>query len=257
MQKLKEYIEVNLRSQNPVLGLIGLRMTGKEAELELLREAKHLRTFYLIGNHLEDYDFLCQMEQLESLNLSRNQLKDISFLANLGNLHTLNLSHNCLCDISLLQYLSKLRTLILSENQLCQITALQNLQELESLDLNTNQLENLNDLQALTQLHSLDFRHNPVKDVTFLKQLPRINQLNLSPQYLRYPPLAYVCWYSKGGKLGDYTYLPELPEVEKIWQIICSGDAQNLELARQLAQSQGWTSTEFELHANLFYEHAF
>lgn len=256
--------------------------------IEALQHCQSLTYLDASENQIQDISCLKGLKKLKKLELENNEIEDLSALQNLQNLQQLYAAHNQIQNVDALRNLTNLTCLILSNNQISAghyaatweheelLWSLQNLQNLQQLDLSFNegiihisqlknlrnlqyldltstslQIENIAVLQYLPNLKRLDLYDIPIQDITFLKNLKNLEGLSISHKYLGYPPICYVFLRNKGGKLGDYIHLPELPQVEKIWQLMKSNDEKNMELARQLAQSQGWTEEGFEMYQKL------
>jgi len=200
--------------------------------------------------NLEEYT-LQNLDNLEGLDFTYNAIKDLTFLKNLTEVKTLNLTCNLLENISLLKDFSKLEKLLIGSNEIQNIEALSHLKYLKYLDWNNNYLENIDSLQYLTCLAHLDLRDNYIRNFSILKNLVNLEELYINLKHLSYPPIWYAALKYNGGKLGDYLHLAELPHIEKIWQLMQTQEEENINLAQQLAQGQGWTEEAFEMYRNL------
>jgi len=201
---------------------------------------------------ISNYQVLTKLKHLKKLNLWYNLIaQNTTFLQNLKSLEYLSLNLNQIKDISFLQDLTSLQYLDLSENLIQDISPLENLVNLVNLYLWANDIQDISPLKTLKRLERLDLSSNKIQDITVLKKLTNLIQLNTNLDMLPFPPIYYVSLKTKSGRLGDYTHLPELPKVEKIWQLMITDDEENTKLAQQLAKGQGWTEEEFEMYKSL------
>jgi len=126
---------------------------------------------------------------------------------------------------------------------------------LEYLNLAENRdIQDISFLKDLKELKTLNLAENwQINDIHFLKDLTRLQNLILKDNlHLEgFPPIFWIYYKSKGGNLLDYKHLPELPHIEKIWQLMGTKDEENINLAQQLAKGQGWMKEEFEMYKNL------
>lgn len=269
MSELAEkLIAENLKMKSPVLDL---------SECELITEKPHQKSLNLLGNNLRkpsDYELLQQCRHLKSLDLSKAHLDNISFLSELVFLENLDLSYNYIQDISALAKLKNLKSLSINFNYISDMDPLSKLDKLVRLDLSENPFQNIEFLENLRNLNYLDLSKGVMKDDTFLseaglshlkshrfmkieetilKKLENLTYLNFDLETVSYPPVWYVYLRHKNGKLGDYIHLSELPFVEKIWMLLKNKEEKDIELAEQLAISQGWTVTDFEMYKGLHY----
>jgi len=159
---------------------------------------------------------------------TRWEIEDYSALKPLKQLYTLHISFHRIQDISFIEHLSNLEILYLDGNLIEDIQALKNLKNLKSLSL----YENL------------------VADISHLKDLENLETIVMKFLNLSYLPIAFANLKTFAGKLGDYTHLPELPHIEKIWQLMQTQEEENINLAQQLAKGQGWTEEEFQMYKN-------
>jgi len=223
----------NLQTQNPNLDL-HWTMPDKNA-LKILSECTHLENLQLSCNDevLEEISWIKTLTKLRILNLRSGGvsiLKDISPLADLQNLEDLNLGFQ----------------FVISD-----LSPLKNLTNLKKIDLHSLQISDISIISNLEKLEELDISFNQIRDIACLKNLKNLEKLRLSIEYLSYPPIWLVYLKTEDGKLGDYNHREELPEVEKIWQLMITKDEENINLAQQLAKGQGWEKEEFEMYRNL------
>ncbi|OJJ14842.1 hypothetical protein BKI52_40505 [marine bacterium AO1-C] len=147
--------------------------------------------------------------------------------------------------------MTNLRFLNLFGANLQEITFVKNLTQLTHLNLQRNNIKDISPLAHLPHLKFLHLTHNPIQDISPLKNLPFIFDFTIDHTKLQAPPIwyAYAKWERK--PFSDYTHLTELPAVEKIWQLMRTKESENLQLAQQLAKSQGWTAEEIKIYQNL------
>lgn len=223
-------IEKNLQTKSEELSLRFNRFLNPEKVNDLLAQCIHLRKLDLRAvKILPKPKTLRALKNLEYLDMSHTSLKDISFLKGLVNIEQLYLNHTLVEDVGILQNLEFLNYLNLAHTRIQEVTALQN----------------------LTWLEYLEIERNPIRDISCLKEMEQLCRLSVSCEFLEpYPPIWYAHLSYKSGeeKLGNLNQLPELPFVEKIWQLMATHDEDNLQLARQLAQSQGWTEEDFKAY---------
>jgi len=221
----KERIRKNLITKETTLELNFCDIQGTEIELNLLAQCAHL----------------------VALNLNNNCIKDISFLANLKHLEYLYINDNPITDLSVLIKLKHLYYLSLGDNQFDNLFIIQQLKELDTLFLGQNPITDYSVLKELTQLEYL-YLENTVQNINLLKELNNLRGLEMDIINLTYPPIWYAALKYKKGKLGNYTHLTELPQIEKIWQLMKTEEEENINLAQQLSKGQGWTEEEFEMY---------
>lgn len=218
-------------------------------DINPLKRLINLEFLQFIRTQITDITPLKDLQNLQALIIYSNQIQDITPLKKLQNLQTLYLSMNNIESIEPLKFLINLQTLHLTSNRITEIISLKDLKCLQYLDISGNDVKNINALKELKQLQNLSLISNKIKDITPLKSLEDLQHLD-TDNYSN-PPIWYVYLKNKGGKIGDYKHLEELPQVEKIWQIMQNGDEENINLAHQIALGQGWTEEEFEMYQNL------
>lgn len=212
---------------------------------------KKLKKLSLTSIQISDVSVLKDLKNLKYLNLGYNKVISISPISHLTELEYLDIKHNNILDISPLKTLRKLRQLNLfasnskTEDRISDISVLTHLENLEYLDISYNHISTISPLEALKNLEVLKLKANPVVNIDSLKACIHLEEIELSTEFLSFPPIWYLYLKWQGGKLQDYVGLPELPYVEKVWQLICSNNKKNTALARQLAESQGWKHYEF------------
>lgn len=224
-----QHIQENLDNKKASLHLDFCQITGIEKELELLKECTHLETLNLHNNPLQNTMFLKNLRQLKHLNLTKTQTY----------------------DITLLDQFAQLQTLVLSENHIRDITVLKNLKQLKIIYLRNNPITDFTVLKDLTQLTGLFLEDTRIQNISFLKHLTKLQKVGIDFKKLQYPTIGMAYLNYKKGKLGDYTHLPELPQIEKVWQLMKSKDEKNIELAHQLALGQGWAEEDFQAYRSL------
>lgn len=248
---LEDYQDVSFLRNLKKLNSLSLR-NSRVNNFEIIRQLTDLIALDLYNMNLQNISFLEDLEALKILNLSYNRITDISPLKRMKKLENLYLRNNQIRDITVLSNFRQLRILQINENQIQNIKALENLQKLEELVLYWNKIEDVSILENLKQLQILNLGGNPIREVGFLKNLEALKEIdNIDMSHLNYVPICYVYLQNKKGKLGNYTHFAELPEVAKIWQMMQNGDAENINLAHQLALSQGWTEEEFKMYRDL------
>lgn len=247
-------------------------------DLRPIQELKYLRILYLHESQIKDLTPLQNLEYLEILYLVENQIQDLTPLQNLKNLQEIDLSYNLVSDLTPLQGLPKLHILDLSENAILEIASLKNLPALEILDLtnngvqeveplsklqslqelyiSSNQIQDFTALQNLHKLKKIALSNNPSQDISALKKLTKLEILHLHPwEFISLPPIWFAYLKAKGGTLGDYLHLSEVqaPFTQKVWQLMKSKNEKDIELARQLAENQGWLAEDFNAYLKLLY----
>lgn len=239
--------------QNPY---VKSQNNGQENILKKIPESipRNLQQLILSGTHgwaIQNYSFISELKELQTLYLGFNTVpdSDFSFLEGLEQLQNLDLSHTHNSGFSFLQNLPQLQKLNLSFNRIQETSFFKKLTQLKSLNLLATGIQDISFLQNLTQLQNLHLGNNPIQDVSTVIEL--VNLVYLDVYFRSFPPIWFAYLRSKKGKLGDYTHLPELPQVEKIWQLMKTRDDKNIDLAHQLALGQGWAEEEFQAYKNL------
>ena len=210
-----------------------------------------LQSLLITDNYIEDISFLEDLKNLRFLDLSQNKIENIEPLKNTIHLKFLNLRDNHVQDIKPIEMLKNLKHLDLCHNLIENIEPLSQLFKLQKLDLSRNSINEVTALSKLNLLQILNLLDNVIEDISPLKNLKDLEILHISYDPLAYPPIWYLYLCDKKGKVGEYAHLPELPQVEKIYQLIKTRDRKNIELAHQLAQSQGWTADDFKAYQSL------
>lgn len=224
-------------------------------EAKSIAQLKQLRSLILDNGveQLSNLFFISELRNLIKLSIQYNTVEEVDSLKELKNLKYLDLTFNSLGDLQGLENLTTLEELKLADNRIESedLEVLKGLKSLKTLDLSNNQIYNPNALENLTQLEELHLNGNPIKDTSSVKKLENLKSLEIDPDAFSYPPIWYVYLKSKEGKMGDYLQLSELPQIEKVWQLMKTKDEKNIKLACQLAQSQGWTEEEIQMYQNL------
>lgn len=258
--KLEEYKE-NLSFIQEFQNLKYLSL--KECEIEDISFVEHLTNLQhldLAFNEIEDISPLVNLQELTFLDLDSNKVKDLNPLTNLTNLKFLNLRNalfpeleNRQAHIEILKPLIKLETLNLARAYgITNVSFMREFKELKTLDLSWNSIQNLDSFRGLENLEELKIEKNPLQNISYLKSLKALKSLsNIDNDMLVFPPIGYAFLKYEGGKLSDYTHLPELPQVEKVWQLLKTKDEKNQKLAVELAKGRGWTEEEIEMYQNL------
>lgn len=244
--------------------------------LHPIQDLKYLTILYLHESQIQDLSPLQNLEHLQVLYLIENQIRDLTPLQNLKNLQEIDVSYNLVSNLTPLQGLPKLQILDVSENAILDLASLKNLPVLQVLDLtnngvqeaeplsklqslqelyiSSNQIQDFTALQSLPNLKKLALSNNPTNDISALKNLINLEVLHLHPwEFTFLPPIWFAYLKVKGGKLGDYIHLSEVQAAftQKVWQLLKSRDKKNIELARQLAQGQGWAEEEIKIYQDL------
>lgn len=216
--------------------------------LEVLAELTQLRKLYIYGNKFEDIQVLSKLTELRELYLDSNpQIQDLSPLGSLKKLQILDLSSCKLQTLSLSEDLESLQELNVSDNHLEQLT-LPNLPYLQKLDVYNNRLKDISFLSRIRALDELHLLINPIENIDFIKKIYGLSRFDVSLGKLDYPPIAVIFLDNQGGEIQDYIHLSEPPHVQKIWQLIKTQNTKNRDLAKQLAEGQGWTEGLFEAY---------
>ncbi|OJJ18455.1 hypothetical protein BKI52_22840 [marine bacterium AO1-C] len=224
---------------------------NKVEDLQALAQCSQLQFLDLSVNHVQEVTPLAKLTHLWFLDVGRNQIEDITALSGLTRLQELDLGKNQIEDITPLAHLTQLVHLRLSQNQIKDVHTLAKLKALKWLQLSNNFIEDVSPLAELKQLEVLYLFENPLQDISCLKHLTQLTELHVYLDDLIYPPIWFALLKTKEGRVGDYAHLPELPQVEKIWQLIKSRQKENIDLAWQVALGQGWTAAEFETYLQL------
>ncbi len=242
-----ERINKNIQSQSPVLDLHWA--ISDNFDFALLSQCTHLETLILSCNDaIKHLEWIEPLKNLKVLNLRSCTIRDASPLIHLHQLENLNLGFNFIHDFSVLGHLKKLRVLDLHASQISKIDFLKPLKHLERLYLSYNQIVDLSPLINLSALVDLELIHNPIQYIAPLKNLGQLRRVNCDISNLAYPPRWYIYLQHKNGPLADYQPMDELPQVQNIWQLICSDSPENQALAQQLALGQGWATKDFEMY---------
>jgi len=224
-------------------------------EVKSIAQLKQLRSLILDNGveQLSNLFFIAELRDLIKLSIQYNTIEEVDSLKELKNLKYLDLTFNSLGDLQGLENLTTLEELKLADNRIESedLEVLKDLKRLKKLDLSNNQIYKLNALENLTQLEELHLNGNPLKDTNSVIKLENLKSLEIDLDAFSYPPIWYMYLKSKGGKMGNYLQLSELPQVEKIWQLLKTKEEENINLAQQLAKGQGWTEEEFEMYRNL------
>jgi len=188
--------------------------------------------------------------KLITITLNDNQIKEIN-LKDFEKLKFLGLNGNPLKEITL-ENLPQLDFLNLRDLKLekVQISKVENMRK---LILRNNQLQECTFLSELSQLIHLDLQENPISDISPVKKLENLFAFACDFKNLPYPSICFAYLKEKGGKLGDYLHLSELPQVEKIWELLRTKNEKNIELARQLAKGLSWEAKDFAMYVKLVY----
>jgi len=219
-----------------------------------LKQLKKLQYLDISHNPIEDIDFLENLACLETFIGWDNKIRSLKPLANLKKLEKLRLGKNFIRNADALQRLTSLKSLNISWTNLQDISFVKNLTQLTYLGLKKNKIRDISPLAHLPNLNFLHLEHNPIQDIGPLKDLPFIFDFKIDHAKLHCPPIwyAYAKWERK--PFSDYTHLAELPQVEKIWQLMRTKEVCNLQLAQELAKGQGWTEEAFKVYQNLLNE---
>ncbi|OJJ20506.1 hypothetical protein BKI52_18800 [marine bacterium AO1-C] len=250
LERLHERIKENIQSGNPTLDLHWTILEG--FNFKLLSQCIHLQTLTLSCNDtVKQLDWIKPLKNLTELDLRSCKIYDISPLKDLIHLKSLDLNYNhFFTDFSALSNLTKLESLGLAGNRVSNISFLKPLKKLRKLDLDVNRITDLAPIEVLQSLEEISLVSNDVEDFYSLTKLGSLKKIVCDIERLPYPPIWYIYLKHKKGKLSDYLQLPELPQVQSIWRLLCSNHPTNLILAQQLATSQGWSSEDFEMYKN-------
>jgi internalin A len=203
--------------------------------LERLANLKELRIGFC---SLTDVDFLSPLKKLEKLMINGNMLEDISPLSQLEHLNYLDISHNYIRDFSPLLACRKLAFISAFDNKLGSLPDMSNLQELTFLDVSECRLSDLSPLLALPLLDHLFSYDNPIKVIPPAPIIHFLGQLKDNN-----PPLK------------DFLLQREPPQIEQIWQLWVTGQAENIFLAEQLAIAADWTEEEIRVYTKFADRH--
>jgi len=249
-------------------------------DLSPIRHLKNLEKFYAEGNQLQDLSPLASLGQLEMLDLTDNKLEDISPLRHLGKLRELNLSVNQIQDCAPLSHLKALQFLNLNNNGIQELTGLETLHQLERLFIANNRIRSLAPLAGLAQLKELYASKNRISQVDALATLPQLTYVNLKYNFvaevsalrdlpifdtfefdIHYNPITNLPWfkaYNRDVSQPMSQFVPEqpLPNFEKIYELFTSLQKENILLAQQLAQGQGWDKATISALADFFLKRA-
>jgi len=239
----------NLKTKNPMLDLGFCGLNGTENELYAsLKDTKHLKMITFSDTWTE-YS-LKKQEWVDKF--SKNDYDNLSnvLIAIPDDLPT-SLQKLILrghiefdrYDMRFINYRFRIKD----------FSVLNALKDLKVLDLSYGNVENISFLKNLKKLQSISLSANPVKNIDILVNLKHLKAIQLDMENLTYPPIWYVYLKNKKGKLGDYLHLSELPQVEKIWELLKTENRDNIKLAKQLTKGQDWTNEEFEMYKSLLY----
>lgn len=243
----EQLIAENLKTKNPVLDLGNCGLNGTEEELyHPLKDVTHVKTLTFSGN----WEIYHAKKQNWVSKFSKNDFLDpINILLKIPDTLPKNLQELILSgemefdryDMSFIDYQFKIKD----------FSVLTDLKNLKTLDLSYGNIEDISFLKNLEKLQYLNLGSNAIKNIEVLKRINSLKAIKVDLQHLPYPPIWLTKLIFLKGKMGDYIQLIQLPQVEKIWQLMRSNDEKNMELAYQLALGQGWTEEEFEMYKNL------
>lgn len=237
-------ISENLKTQKTVLDLGYCGLNGTENELyKPLKDATHLKTI-IFSNNWREYS-LQQQKWIDKF--SNNEYDNLpNMLIQLPENLPTSLQKVILkgdiefdrYDMQIIDYSFKIKD----------FSAFKAFKNLRFLDLSYGNIDDISFLEKLYKLECINLSHNPIKNIEVLKNIKNLRAIQIDIDNLVYPPIWFVKLNAQKGRVGDYTNIPQLPEVEKIWQLFSSDDEENINLAHQIAIGQGWTKEDFEMY---------
>ncbi|HAS44775.1 MAG TPA: hypothetical protein DCS93_30125 [Microscillaceae bacterium] len=259
LQKLEKlYLDKNhLENIEPLAALTNLQeLHLQHNNIEIahpLKYLKNLRYLDISNNAIQDVDFLENLADLKTLIACDNKICSLKPLTKLKKLEKLQLDFNAARDIDALQGLTSLKHLSFMSAKLPNMDFVKNLTQLTFLCLGANNIQDISPLAHLPNLRVLFLGYNPIQDISPLKSLPKYLgfKFGIDHTKLPFPPIwyAYAQWAKKPFR--DYAHLTELPQVEKIWQLMRTKEENNIRLAQALAKGQGWSEEDFKVYQKL------
>ena len=148
---------------------------GAIKKLDDLKNFKNLSNLIVVGNDLENIEFVKDIESLSCLALESCNISDISPLKNCKNIEKLYLDFNNISDISPIAKWEKLPNEIsFYSNNISDISALSARGEqvnLKYLNLGKNNIENVSPLKGFTSIDYLNLSKNNIQDASPLDKL--------------------------------------------------------------------------------------
>ncbi len=173
---------INLKHEGVVVKLCDIHKEGFVTllDVEVKNEIPnyfnfpYLEILQILGDEIENTDFLKHNPNLKDLTISYCNLKGMVSVENLNKLEKLNLRHNQISKIEGLTNLTKLKKLDLQYNQISKIEGLENLINLTSLNLSHNQIRQIEGLDTLSSLEFLKLNAN---QLSLFLDCPRFKML--------------------------------------------------------------------------------
>jgi Leucine-rich repeat (LRR) protein len=229
--------------------------------LQSLENLKNLKILISNSSNIKNLSPLASLQNLQILMFWNNNLNDISPLSGLSELNELILGCNNIKDISTLATMPKLTHLQLWENDnISDISPIAELTAMRDLNLASNKINNINALSDMHQLQQLHIDRNPIDNIAVLENMPKLHYLVVDLPKLHHLPsygILCVARYNKPTNdfsgyptLGDFEQKRNLPELDKIWQLLISSDKDNITLAKQLTKGLLWSPADFELYCD-------
>lgn len=250
----------NLDFLAPLSQLRSLCITGNPLRgLHVLEKLQNLSILVANSANVKNLSPLASLQNLQILLFWNNNISDISPLSGLSELRELILGYNKISDISALATLTKLTDLQLWDNEnISDISSLTQLTAMRDLNLSSNKIDNIDALCNMHQLQRLDIERNSIENIAVLENMPKLHYLVVGLPLLNHLPsygILYVALYNKPTNdfsgypaSGDFEHKRNLPEFDKIWQLLRSAKKKNIILAEQLAKDLLWLSSDFKLY---------
>lgn len=126
------------------------------------------------------------------IDLLGNTIENIDYLSPVTGMWELNLSENKIRDIKALSQMKELSEVELASNQIESLEALSELSEITNLDLNSNQIKDISPLSGLKNLLWLNLSDNPIEDISPLAELPQLLSLSINGVEISTAKLAWL-----------------------------------------------------------------
>ncbi len=197
---------------------------------------------------IQDISFVSTLSTLEYLDLNGHRIKDITPLSNLVQLQNLHLESNQISNISPLHKLINLEGLYLDNNQIADISALDSLVKLSRFDITKNQINDISSLLLCTSLRHIEINDNQITNFEPIKQIRNLHIVSFKGNPISFPPRWLICFSHYRNSSMSIDEIEELPDVENIFNLMQSKNNSYIELAKELAKSQGWKDEDIEAY---------
>jgi Leucine-rich repeat (LRR) protein len=285
LREIPKLTSLKILEQLPNLEILHLELV-KVTDLSVLQKLPKLRHLYLNGFNCNTLAILEELPQLELLYLrniyDKNREDDFSFFTSLVNLYELGIIYEALGNIDFLPPLKKLKKLLLNGNALDDISPISQLENLTYLDISYNHITDfspllackkltyisafdnkftsLPDMSNFEELTFLDVSKCRISDLSPLMALPLLERLYTYDNPIKVRPPALIIHFlgqvqDKNPPIKEFLRQREPPQIEQIWQLWVTGQAENIFLAEQLAIAADWTEEEIRVYTKFADRH--